>query len=174
MNKHVNPKLSRQVFSKLVDEHSANLVRYCWHKTGNVETAREIVQELFLKLAKSDFSKVEDHVIPWMYAVCRNLATDALRKQSRLVMTEEQDIDNRNSTKEIDPVKAFLRAETKDLLRSCLENLNERDREVVILKFQNGLSYQDISDITGLSTSNVGYIIHQSVVRLRELMLQKQ
>ena len=88
-------------------------------------------------------------------------------------MNTEQEIDSRNRSAEPDPGKASVRSETRMLLRQCIDELPERDREIVVLKFQNGLSYKDIAQITNLSVSNVGFIIHQSVNKLRESMIQR-
>jgi RNA polymerase sigma factor (sigma-70 family) len=173
----VNPNdyqhLSNSAFTRLVDAHSKQLTYYAWNRTQNIDTAREIVQEVFLRLAKTDIRKIGDHLVPWLYTVCRNLTIDYQRKQSRWVMNREQEIDSRNKSAEPDPGKASVRSETRALLRQCIEDLPERDREVMLLKFQNGFSYKDIARITELSVSNVGFIIHQSVIKLRESMIQR-
>ena len=49
-------------------------------------------------------------------------------------------------------------------------NLPENQREVIRLKFQDGLSYREIAAVTGLSVSNVGFLIHRGVKTLREQM----
>ena len=51
-----------------------------------------------------------------------------------------------------------------------LERLPENQREVIRLKFQGDLSYKEISEVTGLSVSNVGFLIHTGIKRLRSLM----
>ena len=173
MNPNDHQPLNRSAFARLVETYSGPLTQYAWHRTGNPDTAREVVQEVFLRLAKTNLGKIEDHVVPWMYTVCRNLTIDYQRKQSRWVMNTEQEIDNRNPSAEPDPGKATVRSETQSLLRQCIDELPERDREVMVLKFQNGLSYKDIARILDLSVSNVGFIIHQSVNKLRESMTQR-
>ena len=51
---------------------------------------------------------------------------------------------------------------------AALEKLPERQQEVIRLKFQGGLSYREISRVTGLSESNVGYLIHTGLKAVRE------
>jgi RNA polymerase sigma-70 factor (ECF subfamily) len=51
-----------------------------------------------------------------------------------------------------------------------LERLPENQREVIRLKFQGDLSYKEISEVTGLSVSNVGFLIHTGIKRLRSMM----
>jgi RNA polymerase sigma-70 factor (ECF subfamily) len=49
-----------------------------------------------------------------------------------------------------------------------LERLSHNQRDVIILKFQQGLSYKEINIITGLTTSNIGVLIHTGLKRLNE------
>ena len=61
--------------------------------------------------------------------------------------------------------------ETQDNAQQVLKlvgALSDNQKEVIRLKFQNGLSYRQISDITDLTVSNVGYLIHTAIQKLRE------
>jgi RNA polymerase sigma-70 factor (ECF subfamily) len=55
-------------------------------------------------------------------------------------------------------------------LEMYLQRLTPNQREVVVLKFQQGLSYEEISRVTGLSNGNVGFLLHNALKRLREWM----
>lgn len=62
-------------------------------------------------------------------------------------------------------------AEQQDAMQQILamvSRLPENQREVIRLKFQNGMSYREISDVTELSLSNVGYLLHTALSRLRK------
>jgi RNA polymerase sigma-70 factor (ECF subfamily) len=61
------------------------------------------------------------------------------------------------------PDEQIARLEGIGLVRLSLETLDERSREVVQLKFNDGLSYKEISGRTGLSTGNVGYLLHHAL-----------
>ena len=61
--------------------------------------------------------------------------------------------------------------ETRELHQAALEllaELPEHQQEVVRLKFQSGLSYREIGDVTGLSVSNVGYLLHVALKTIRQ------
>ena len=58
--------------------------------------------------------------------------------------------------------------ETADQVSRFVDGLSENQRDVVRLKFQNGLSYKEIAAITELSVSNVGYLIHTAIKSLRK------
>ena len=64
-------------------------------------------------------------------------------------------------------------AEQKDSMARVLQQLDrlpDNQQDVIRLKFQNELSYREISEITGLTVSNVGFLLHVGLKRLRELM----
>ena len=68
---------------------------------------------------------------------------------------------------EVDPAE---RMENRDALRRILrliEDLPERQQEVVRLKFQNGFTYREIGRVTQLSVSNVGFLLHTALKRIR-------
>lgn len=69
-----------------------------------------------------------------------------------------------------DPSKAMEERERHAEVIALLDRLPENQREVIRLKFQGDLSYKEISDVTGLSVSNVGFLIHTGIKRLRSLM----
>ena len=59
------------------------------------------------------------------------------------------------------------REETRAMLLTLMDRLPARQQELLRLKFLNGFSYKQISRITALSVSNVGFLIHSAVTRLR-------
>jgi len=165
-------RLEEQFLKQLVETQSGNLTRYLYHRTRNLEVSREIVQEAFFRLTHVKRQPECERAIPWLYSVCRNLAIDYQRKQSKWVINGFEIIDHYCASNDPDPLKSAIQTETMQMLKSCIDHLPERHREVMILKFESGLSYKEISEITQLSVSNVGFIIHQSVARVRYEMVK--
>jgi RNA polymerase sigma-70 factor (ECF subfamily) len=151
-------------------DHESSLIAYtAGILAGDLERAREVVQDAFLKLCRADPGRVRDNVKAWLYTVCRNRALDVLRKEQRLDLGNEEFIDSTPS-QEPDPAKA---ADTRELSAhawNLLERLTENQREVIRLKFLHDCSYQQIADITGLTTGNVGFIMHTGIKKLRQMM----
>ena len=65
------------------------------------------------------------------------------------------------------PGRALEREEIRATILGMIDRLPPNQQEVVRLKFQNGFSYKEISQITALSVGNVGFLIHTAVARLR-------
>ncbi|MFY8199220.1 MAG: RNA polymerase sigma factor, partial [Pirellula staleyi] len=69
-----------------------------------------------------------------------------------------------------DPVTRMMQMDEKQQLQLQIDRLPKREQEVLALRLGQGLSYKQIADITDLSVSNVGVLIHQAVTRLRSAM----
>jgi len=148
-------------------EFEQPLTRYAAHITGDAERAREVVQDTFLKLLRQKPAQIRDHLAQWLYTVCRNRALDVLRKERR--MTGISDAQLQLQAHSGPAVSATLEQEEqlKDILK-ILNTLPVNQQEVIRLKFQSDLSYQEISQITSFSVSNVGFLIHTGLKAIRE------
>ena len=142
--------------------HERPLIRYAKWLLGDLESARDVVQETFLRLCREDPARLEGHLAPWLFTVCRNLALDARKKAARMAPIDDEqfpvacDLDERHDARQ-----ALAR------IHDTLEKLPANQREVVYLKFQCDLSYKEISEITALSVSNVGFLLHTAVRAIR-------
>jgi RNA polymerase sigma-70 factor (ECF subfamily) len=145
-----------------LETHERPLIRYAKWLLGDLESARDVVQETFLRLCREDPARLEGHLAPWLFTVCRNLALDARKKAARMAPIDDEqfpvayDLDERHDARE-----ALAR------IHDSLGKLPANQREVVYLKFQCDLSYKEISEITALSVSNVGFLLHTAVRAIR-------
>ena len=73
-------------------------------------------------------------------------------------------------TAELQPDEQADQRERQTQLMIYLNRLTANQREVITLKFQHGLSYQEIQTITGLASGNIGFLIHTGLKRLREIL----
>jgi RNA polymerase sigma factor (sigma-70 family) len=154
--------LKSQWIVEALKRHETSLVRYATWILGNVESAREIVQETFLRLCKEEPTSVSGHLTQWLFTVCRNLAFDARKREGR--MTPLGDV-------EIGISAGLDQKQIVSQILQIVETLPKNQREVIYLKFQCDLSYKEISSITNLSISNVGFLIHTAVRAVRKQML---
>jgi RNA polymerase sigma factor (sigma-70 family) len=77
-------------------QYEGSLVRYAAQITGDLDRARDVVQDTFLRLCHEPQSKVEPHLAQWLFKVCRNRALDVLRKESRMKTLDETEMLCRN------------------------------------------------------------------------------
>jgi len=149
-----------------LEEYERPLTRYAIHILGDVERAKEVVQDTFLKLCRQDHSRLRDHLAQWLYSVCRNRALDVLRKEKRMTGLSDAHLNLPAHGPGIS--LAMEREEQVSDVMNILNTLPSNQQEVIRLKFQGELSYLQISQITNLSVSNVGFLIHTGLKTIRE------
>lgn len=144
------------------------LVQYAQRITGCRERARDVAQDTFVRLQRLGVGALgPEDLAKWLFTVCRNRSLDICRKEHRMTYLD-QEAAEAEPTREPDPAESLARKEANGFLLRILEKLPPRQQEVIQLKFQNGLSYQQISEVTQLSVSNVGFLIHRGIKALRE------
>ncbi len=143
--------------------YEGRLLRYTMKFTSH-EKASEIVQDSFLKLLKQDPKKLQGKELAWLFRVSRNRALDLLKKEkpmSQFKTGQEIPFESDNADERIQ------KDEQKNRITQMISQLNPNQKEVIRLKFQEELSYKEISDITGQSVSHVGVIVHKAIKKLR-------
>jgi RNA polymerase sigma factor (sigma-70 family) len=154
------------LLERVVAEHRLPLTRYAARLLGDAEKARDVVQDTFIRFMVHSNRDTDGHAVEWLFTVCRNRALDALRKDGRMKLLADGEMERIAGT-EPHPGRALESAETRRLILELVGQLPANQQEVVRLKFQNGFSYKEIARITELSVSNVGFLIHTAVARLR-------
>ncbi len=150
-----------------LERYERPLLKYAMGLCGDRELARDTVQDTFLKLVGASEQDRPENLPAWLFSVCRNRLIDIRRKQFRLVPLEPDHVERANDPGQ-SPSAELETKERSNRLASLLAQLPERDRELVRLKFQAGLSYREISRITGLTEGHVGYLLHHAVKSLRD------
>ncbi|WP_435007468.1 RNA polymerase sigma factor [Tundrisphaera lichenicola] len=159
---HIDPAWIRSA----VERFEGPLTLYAARLLGDAESARDVVQDSFLRLCSQDRSQIEPRLAEWLFTVCRNRALDVLRKESRMTQLSEEQVQIRTSP-DPGPTEVVERRESTARVMHLLDTLPTGQREVIRLKFQNGFSYQEISRISGYSVGNVGYLIHVGLKTIR-------
>ena len=152
-----------------VADYERLLVNYAYSLLKDVEKSRDVVQETFVKLCQQEPDHVRASLKAWLFTVCRNGALDMLRKDRRMISVEPTTIEIMGCESPT-PDQSASRKDSHGQALAFLERLPLKQREVIRLRFQSDLSYREISEITQLSESNVGFLLHQGLKQLRALM----
>lgn len=150
-------------------DYESALIGYATTLLHDRDRARDVVQDTFIRLCQQEVSQVRDHLKSWLFTVCRNRALDLLRKDHRLQPLEDSHWQTVAEPGPPPDAQADLNERLASVLQ-LLERLSANQRDVILLKFQQGLSYQEIHHITGLSPGNIGFLIHTGLKQLRTLM----
>ena len=167
------PKTRAEWIRQALNEFERPLLRYALRFcNGDLERARDAVQDTFLRLCRAEREKIEDHLAPWLYTVCKNRILELRRKEDRMSPLTDECLAVTPAPAEDHPATAMEKKDTLESVAALLATLPENQQEVIRLKFQHDLSYKQISTITNLSVSNVGYLIHVGIRTLREQLRQ--
>ena len=153
-----------------LERYERPLIRYAMGVVPDLHQARDIVQEVFIKLSRNLTTLDRWRLAPWLFTVCRNRALDHQRKHQRMIPMETEVLDLETSAAPA-PSAALEERELTHQLSNWMAQLPDKQREAVRLKFESGLSYKEISTVLKTSVGNVGTLIHLGVTTLRERYL---
>ena len=155
-------------FERVVSEYESILLRYVSRIVSRHDAAQDIVQDTFIKLLE----KWKDHMVSspelssWLYRVAHNGAVDHLRKESRRHLLHDRQARECEDFVPPNRGEGFRINEAAEKADAALRKLSLKEQQLVILKIYEEKSYKEISDITGLTVSNVGYILHFALKKL--------
>ncbi len=158
-----------------IEQHEGSLLRYAQHFVHDLETARDVVQDTFLQLCRQNNDELRLRVAQWLFTVCRNRAIDVCRKERRMKLAPENQLADQLAEKSdaalMHPGADLEKSEAAQGLLAQISQLPERQQEVLRLKFNAGLSYKEIAKVTGLTSTNVGFILHTAIAKLRQRLV---
>ena len=155
-------------FEAVAKEYQAPLLRYASRLLCDTNIAQDMVQNAFIKL----FKKWTEELVPspklssWLYRVTHNCAVDYMRKETRHKNLHNLFSEEKENTVQPNRGEAFRISDEAARAVKALHTLSLRDQQLVILKIYEGKSYKEISEITELTVSNVGYILHHAMKRM--------
>ena len=155
-----------------MDRYAGPLTKYAMLITDDLDLARDVVQDTFVRLCAENPVRLDLCLAQWLFTVCRNRALDVQRKERRMKPLSEVEMNSQVSPEPSPAVQAERREATTEAL-GLLAGLPRNQQEAVRLKFQNGLSYLEISKVMNLTVTNVGFLIHTAIKTLRQQMQPK-
>lgn len=132
------------------EDTAEDLVRFLYRKVWNLATARDLVQETFVRALDNEPKDPK----AWLFTVARNLARDEARREIRRRDREEA-LRIETETPGSDPAQELDRGLRVSRIRKALATLSERDREALLLR-DAGFGYAEIAAQTGLASGSVG------------------
>src|SRR6266487_4124806 len=160
-----------QHFEEVIKRFEIPLLQYAGRIIGDREQARDVVQETFIKFQRNGALRRDDQPATWLFTVCRNRALNVCRKERRIMYLDEELIEARDSEQPM-PFDQLEQKEATGFLLRIVATLPARQQEVLQLKFQNDLSYQQIAEIMKTTANNVGVLLHTALKTLRHRYAQ--
>jgi len=155
-------------FGELYDHYLPRIYKYICYRIGDRHEAEDLTSRVFeLVLANiRSYHREKGPFAGWIFTIAHNTLTDHLRAQKRKRFVSIEMLGQIECAAEA-PVDTLVRRERLDELLKAMTMLSDRERNIIGLKFAAGLTNGAISEITGLTKSNVAVIIYRAVQRLR-------
>ena len=155
-------------FGALYDKYIEKIYSFVYYKTNHKETAEDIVSLVFLKAVEKldTFKSNKDTFQAWLYQVARNTVIDyyRTRKQASNIDDYWSLTDSIDTERDVD-VKIKL-----EQVDGYLKKLKPLQREIIIMRVWQGMSYREIAEIIGKREASAKMMFSRSIKKLREEM----
>ena len=169
----------REAFADLVDRYRHRLVGIMNHLIGNADEAEDLAQEVFLRVFRTRHKYTpKAKFSTWLFTIANNLALNAIRdRQRRRALPLEVGDSGPHGLWPTDPTAAdrapppahnLQQQELAAVIRSALDDLNERQRVAVVLNKFEDMNYADIANVMGLTAKAVKSLLSRARAKLRE------
>jgi RNA polymerase sigma factor (sigma-70 family) len=164
----------KEAFGGLVDAHKDMVYTLCLRMLTSEADAEEAAQEVFVKAFRFLESFQERaRFSTWLYRIAYNHCISVIRKKVKVIDLESEVPEGEVEEGEMNGVENLTAQERRRYLKMALESLTETDAVVVTLFYYEELSLEEISAVTGLSSSNIRIKLHRSRKKMYHVIREK-
>jgi len=169
----------KEAFIRVYDANIEDIYRFVYFKIGHPEEAHDLTSMIFLKTwnyIQNNQLESSKTLRALLYKIARNVIVDYYRDRSTKAPLSLDDEDNPIEVVDegVDPQDKMDREADLKLIREKLPLLKEEYREIIVMKFINDLSLEEIADISGKKRGNIRVLLHRALSALRELVEEEQ
>jgi RNA polymerase sigma-70 factor (ECF subfamily) len=162
--------------SEMFQKHSERVYRAAYRITGHAADAEDVLQTVFLRLARRDPNGgtplAGDEAVGYFYRSAVNAALDVVRSRQRAGWAPLEAVDlaprAAGAATEFEPEREHRLKGLRRALRLAISRLSPRSAEIFTLRYFEGLSYQQIAEVTGNSSGLVAVLLHRTRARLKK------
>jgi len=164
-----------KAFAAIYDHYFPRVYNYVRYRIRDPETADDITAQVFERalVGLDRYRPKRGALVAWLFGIARHAVSDHLRAQKRRRWLPLDLLSNRGSA-DPQPEQIVVSNEVREELLEAVARLNDRERELIALKFGAKLTNRHIARLTGLSESNVGVILYRAVRRLRTWLIEPE
>lgn len=164
-------------FPLLVRRYLKPVYNFSYRLCGSASDAEDIAQEVFVKVWKNlKKYRTGESVRAWIFTIARNTTIDWLRKRKNLAFSDFENAEGENpllaTLADAEPLQdeLYALAEDREVLERALGQLSVPHREVLILHYVEGLTFDEIGTMQHNPLHTVKSRHHRALIRLREIM----
>lgn len=165
-------KGDEQAFAQFYNTYKTKIYRFIYFKVSDKEKANDLTNEVFMKafsyLKEHKASEIENFQA-FIFKIARNLVIDFYRTRKQNVSLEAipEIVSEENISKKIDDKLGI------EKVAKAVKQLSDDYREVIVLRFVDGLSFDEISHSTGKSLGSCRMLAHRGIRKIKEI-IEKQ
>jgi len=160
-----------------VRQFQGRVYAIAYHYAGNREEARDLAQEIFVRLYETRGRWAEaDMFVPWLIRVSRNLCLDHLRRRKARPPAEDIPVDEMHSLAApgSTPEEEYVARLRKSVVHRALQALGRLSREMILLKEIQGLSLEEIASMLNIPVGTVKSRSNRARIELAQKVLALQ
>jgi RNA polymerase sigma-70 factor (ECF subfamily) len=166
--------------SVLIDRHQSKIFGFIYSKIGDRDTTDDIFQDTFIKVIKtlkSNNYNEEGKFLPWVMRIAHNLVIDHFRKSKKMPLfreTEEFSIFSIMSDQSLSMENQLITEQVELDLKRLIDELPSDQREVVLMRMYQDLSFKEIAELTGVSINTALGRMRYALLNMRKLIDKHQ
>ncbi len=165
--------MTERRFQELVLEQKDRLFRYALRIVGNEAEAEDVVQEVFIKLwNQRQYADQIDNLEAWLTTLTRNQSIDKVRSKHRRTEPIDKRFDMKDA--QISPHRQTELNETLELVKTWIDELPPKQKEIMHLRDIEGLAYKEIAQMLGLTLDQVKVNLFRARQAIRQKMQQTE
>jgi RNA polymerase sigma factor (sigma-70 family) len=168
-----------KAFEKLVQRHKSRIYTTIYLIVKDQYVAEDLLQDTFIKAVdtiKTGRYNDEGKFLPWIIRIAHNLAIDYFRRDKRypnVVFEDGSSVFNTLDFSEDSVESVQIRQETHEQLREMIQRLPDVQRQVLIMRHYEDMSFQEIADATGVSINTALGRMRYALINLRKQFNQR-
>jgi RNA polymerase sigma-70 factor (ECF subfamily) len=166
--------------TSLIERHQSKIYGFIYSKVNDRDLSDDIFQDTFIKVINTLRTKSyneEGKFLPWVMRIAHNLVVDHYRKSNKMPFnreTEEYSIFNYMSDNAPTIESKMITDQVEADLTRLLDELPEDQKEVLVMRMYQDLSFKEISELTGVSINTALGRMRYAVINLRKIIEKNQ
>lgn len=165
---------NRNSYALIVDKYKGPIFNLTYRMTGSYDDASDLAQETFIRAYKNlSRYNTEKKFFTWLYTISLNLIRNHLKgnkKETFYDSPENTDLSRAWQADTDDSEHALIKRQTIYQLNMCLRRLPGDHKEALVLRFYQDLSFEDVSEVLGISLSAAKMRVYRGLEKLQALM----
>lgn len=165
-------KGQKEAFGVLMERYEQKLLSYARRFLFDPVSAEDMVQEIFIKAYTNIASfNISKKFSPWIYRIAHNCFINEISKRKREPLAFfDLDLLLPHVISDENPARDVLDNELRESLDKCIDKINIKHKEVLILHYFEGLSYKEIADILHIPVNLVGVRINRGKKEMKKFI----